>query len=143
MTAQFIPVSSVRERRDVVELNDDVSHSPLWNPDLAPTTIAQRTWTVWSIAALWVSIILICDYFVLRHRKLKLDELFDPRGRYTYFNGTNWRTVIALVLAVLPCLPGFLHEVKLVDSVPPILDQVYTYAWFVTFGLAFALCMLY
>src|SRR6266576_677563 len=29
--------------------------SPLWNADLAPTTAAQRTWSVWSIAALWVS----------------------------------------------------------------------------------------
>jgi NCS1 family nucleobase:cation symporter-1 len=83
--------------------------------------------------------ILICDYFVLRRRKLQLDELFDPNGRYTYSNGTNWRAVTALVLAVLPCLPGFLHEVKLVSWVPPILDQIYTYAWFVTFGLAFAL----
>src|SRR4029079_5005171 len=27
----------------------------LWNADLAPTTPAQRTWSVWSIAALWIS----------------------------------------------------------------------------------------
>src|SRR3954462_8244422 len=33
----------------------DISASPLWNPDLAPTTSAQRTWSVWSIAALWIS----------------------------------------------------------------------------------------
>src|SRR5436305_8530996 len=33
----------------------DVSASPLWNHDLAPTTAAQRTWSVWSIAALWIS----------------------------------------------------------------------------------------
>src|SRR3954468_4770593 len=31
------------------------SDSPLWNKDLAPTTIAQRKWSVWSIAALWIS----------------------------------------------------------------------------------------
>ena len=29
--------------------------SPLFHADLAPTTLAQRTWSVWSIAALWVS----------------------------------------------------------------------------------------
>src|SRR5919107_111702 len=29
--------------------------SPLSNPDLAPTTPAQRTWRVGSIAALWIS----------------------------------------------------------------------------------------
>src|SRR5688572_11593893 len=27
----------------------------LWNPDLAPTSPSQRTWSVWSIAALWIS----------------------------------------------------------------------------------------
>src|SRR5262245_2560115 len=41
--------------RDFVELTDDVSSSPLWNKDLAPTTVAQRKWSVWSIAALWIS----------------------------------------------------------------------------------------
>src|SRR6186713_212520 len=41
--------------QDVVELRDDVSHSPLWNKDLAPTTLAQRKWSMWSIAALWIS----------------------------------------------------------------------------------------
>jgi nucleobase:cation symporter-1, NCS1 family len=34
---------------------DGLSSSVLWNPDLAPTTPEQRTWSVWSIAALWIS----------------------------------------------------------------------------------------
>src|SRR6187399_1852312 len=34
---------------------DDISSSPLWNPDLAPTTAEQRKWSVLSIAALWIS----------------------------------------------------------------------------------------
>src|SRR5215207_10122766 len=32
-----------------------VATSSLWNTDLAPTTSAQRTWSTWSIAALWIS----------------------------------------------------------------------------------------
>src|SRR5262245_30657742 len=43
------------QAHDFVELHEDVSSSPLWNKDLAPTTIAQRKWSVWSIAALWIS----------------------------------------------------------------------------------------
>jgi hypothetical protein len=39
-------------QRDFVELKTDVSHSPLWNKDLAPTTITERTWSTWNIAAL-------------------------------------------------------------------------------------------
>src|ERR1043165_2590013 len=39
---------------DFVELREDVSASPLWNPDLAPTALARRTWTTYNIAALWI-----------------------------------------------------------------------------------------
>ncbi|HJQ68558.1 MAG TPA: NCS1 family nucleobase:cation symporter-1 [Blastocatellia bacterium] len=41
--------------RDFVELHEDVSDSPLWNRDLAPTSIRERTWTTYNFAALWVS----------------------------------------------------------------------------------------
>src|SRR3954470_19184900 len=40
--------------REFEELTTDVSASPLWNHDLAPTTIKQRTWSTWNIAALWI-----------------------------------------------------------------------------------------
>jgi NCS1 family nucleobase:cation symporter-1 len=81
--------------------------------------------------------ILICDYFVLRRTKLSLHDLYDPAGRYTYVNGVNWCAVAALVIAVAPCVPGFLHTVKLIGYVPPFWDRIYTYAWFVTFAIAF------
>src|SRR5438552_1671873 len=37
------------------ERHDEIASSPLYNEDLAPTTPAQRKWSVWSIAALWIS----------------------------------------------------------------------------------------
>lgn len=55
MTTQAIAYSESDDTRDFVELTRDVSQSPLWNADLAPTTIAERKWSVWSIAALWIS----------------------------------------------------------------------------------------
>jgi NCS1 family nucleobase:cation symporter-1 len=82
--------------------------------------------------------ILICDYFVLRRTHLSLRDLYLPQGRYTYLGGTNWIAVLALVMAVAPCVPGFLHAVKLIGDIPPVLDRIYTYAWFVTFAIAFA-----
>ena len=41
-------------------------------------------------------------------------------------------------MAVLPNIPGFLHQVKLVDDgvFSAAFDTLYTYAWFVGFGLA-------
>jgi NCS1 family nucleobase:cation symporter-1 len=81
--------------------------------------------------------ILICDYFPLRRARLTVKELYDPNGRYTYTGGTNFAAVAALVVAVAPCVPGFLHTVKLVGHVPWYFDRIYTYAWFMTFALAF------
>ena len=39
---------------DFVETTEDLSGSPLWNPDLAPTPLARRTWSTYHIAALWI-----------------------------------------------------------------------------------------
>jgi NCS1 family nucleobase:cation symporter-1 len=40
---------------DFVELEEDVSDSPLWNKDLAPVPILKRNWTTYNYAALWIS----------------------------------------------------------------------------------------
>jgi nucleobase:cation symporter-1, NCS1 family len=79
---------------------------------------------------------------VLRRRQLVTAELFSLDGRYSYENGINRRAMIALVAAVLPVVPGFLRAAttpggQVAD--PMVFDTLYTYAWFVTFGLGFAL----
>jgi nucleobase:cation symporter-1, NCS1 family len=51
--------------RDFVELSEDVSASPLWNHDLAPTTIRQRTWSTWNIAALWIGMSVVITTYTL------------------------------------------------------------------------------
>ncbi|HET7112737.1 MAG TPA: NCS1 family nucleobase:cation symporter-1, partial [Pyrinomonadaceae bacterium] len=52
-------------QRDFEELHTDVSHSPLWNPDLAPTTIKERTWSTWNIAALWIGMSVVITTYTL------------------------------------------------------------------------------
>jgi NCS1 family nucleobase:cation symporter-1 len=86
--------------------------------------------------------ILICDYWVLRKRRLNLAGLFDPKGPYSYRNGFNWRAVAALVVAIAPVVPGFLRAASTPGGQvgnPTLLDHLYTYAWFVTFGTGFVL----
>jgi nucleobase:cation symporter-1, NCS1 family len=51
--------------RDFVELTEDVSASPLWNRDLAPTTIRERTWSTWNIAALWIGMSVVITTYTL------------------------------------------------------------------------------
>jgi nucleobase:cation symporter-1, NCS1 family len=42
-----------------------LSASPLWNRDLAPTTPAQRTWTTYHIAALWIGMSVVITTYTL------------------------------------------------------------------------------
>ncbi|HYO98768.1 MAG TPA: NCS1 family nucleobase:cation symporter-1 [Pyrinomonadaceae bacterium] len=52
-------------QRDFEELREDVSASPLWNRDLAPTTIKERTWSTWNIAALWIGMSVVITTYTL------------------------------------------------------------------------------
>jgi NCS1 family nucleobase:cation symporter-1 len=86
--------------------------------------------------------ILIADYWVLRRQRLSLPDLFREHGAYTYRGGVNPAAMIALVLAVLPVVPGFLHAATTPGgnvANPTFLDHLYLYAWFVTFGLSFVI----
>jgi NCS1 family nucleobase:cation symporter-1 len=58
--------SQAQTGSDFVELSEDVSSSPLWNPDLAPTTIASRTWSTYHIAALWIGMSVVITTYTLR-----------------------------------------------------------------------------
>ncbi|TVQ95031.1 MAG: nitrate reductase [Deltaproteobacteria bacterium] len=80
--------------------------------------------------------ILIADYFVLRRTELDLDGLYRFDGSYRYSGGFNPIALIALVLAILPNVPGFLHQAGALGYVPPAFDTLYTYAWFVGFFIA-------
>jgi NCS1 family nucleobase:cation symporter-1 len=84
--------------------------------------------------------ILIADYWVLRRQRLALYDLFKEQGVYTYWNGVNPRAIAAFVIAVLPVVPGFLRAAATPGGTvadPTVFDRLYSYAWFVTFGLSF------
>jgi NCS1 family nucleobase:cation symporter-1 len=90
--------------------------------------------------------ILIADYWVLRRQQLHVADLFRVHGRYTYRGGYNIAALAALVLAVLPVLPGFLRAATVPGGQvanPGLLDQLYTFAWFVTFALGFVLYLIF
>ena len=86
--------------------------------------------------------ILIADYWVLRKQQLSLPDLFRENGLYSYRNGVNQKAMIALVVAVAPVVPGFIHAAMTPGgnvANPGVLDHLYQYAWFVTFGLSFVI----
>ncbi len=104
------------------------------------------TWLVGYSALLGpIGGILIADYFVLRRTRLDVAALYDPAGPCTYTRGYSLAALAALILAVLPNIPGFLAQVKWIDParVPTWLIDLYGFAWFIGFGLAFVLYLLF
>ncbi len=86
--------------------------------------------------------VLIADYWILRKRELSLPDLFKMNGRYSYGGGVNPKAMIALVVAILPVVPGFVRAAMTPGGVvpnPTFFDHLYTYAWFVTFALSAAI----
>ena len=71
--------------------------------------------------------IMICDYFVIRRKRLVTDDLYLRGGEYEYSNGINWRAVAALVIG---------SAVALMGLVIPSVRFLYDYSWFVGFVVA-------
>ncbi|MGI9271807.1 MAG: NCS1 family nucleobase:cation symporter-1 [Woeseiaceae bacterium] len=60
-------VSQLRTVGEHVELDvgDDIANSPRYNEDIAPTRAAQRTWTKWNVASLWVGMAICVPTYTL------------------------------------------------------------------------------
>ena len=98
------------------------------------------TWLVGYSALLGpIGGIMIADYFVYRRRRLHVHNLYLADGEYHYSGGFSWVAIAALLAGALPSLPGFLVNVNAIDAthVAPLFLSLYSYAWFVGFGVAF------
>jgi NCS1 family nucleobase:cation symporter-1 len=91
------------------------------------------TWLIGYSALLGpIAGILIVDYFFIRKMKLNVDELYKWDGLYSYSGGFNMRAVAALVIGILPNVPGFLAQIKVIGSDTfPMITPLYNYAWFI------------
>jgi NCS1 family nucleobase:cation symporter-1 len=97
------------------------------------------TWLIGYSALLGpVAGILIVDYYLVRKKQLDVEALYNENGEYAYGSGWNGIAIAALVLGVLPNVPGFLHAAfpQAFAGVGDFFKGIYTYAWFV--GLAIA-----
>jgi NCS1 family nucleobase:cation symporter-1 len=88
--------------------------------------------------------VLIADYFVIRRTRLDLPGLYEKDGPYWYAGGFNPLALIALVLGIIPCIPGFLATVApgYVPSISPLWTKLYHYAWFISFGISLVVYIL-
>jgi len=73
--------------------------------------------------------VLIADYWVVRRKVLRLEDLYLTHGAYRYRGGWNLTAVAATLLGCALAWGGWVW--------PP-LKPLYDYAWFVGFAVAFA-----
>jgi NCS1 family nucleobase:cation symporter-1 len=66
--------------------------------------------------------VLIADYWLVRRRRLQLEDLYSAEGAYRYTRGWNWRAVAATLAGCALAWGGL---------VVPALAPLYDYAWFV------------
>lgn len=93
--------------------------------------------------------VLIADYIVIRRTRLDQAGLYRKEGPYWYSGGFNVRALIALVLGIAICVPGFLaavglfaiegdhHSLPNLTKIPAIFGHIYNFAWFASFAVSF------
>lgn len=74
--------------------------------------------------------VLIADYWIVRRKELRLEDLYLSDGAYRYRGGWNGAAVAATLVGCALAWGGL---------VVPALKPLYDYAWFVGFGAAFVL----
>jgi len=78
---------------------------------------------------------MVCDYYLIKKRKLNVHEMYKGHGIYWYDYGINWRAYVSFVIGFAPLLPGF------AKSINNSLDvggawKIYTFAWIFGFTIS-------
>jgi len=69
--------------KDIIELQEDVSNSPLYSEDLAPVPPNKRTWSKWHLAAIWVGMAVCIPTYLLASYMIK--------------TGLNWYEALIII----------------------------------------------
>lgn len=69
--------------KDIVELQEDISHSSLYSEDLAPVSKENRTWSKWHLAAIWVGMAVCIPTYLLASYMIK--------------TGLNWYEALIII----------------------------------------------
>ncbi|MDT7831013.1 NCS1 family nucleobase:cation symporter-1 [Flavobacteriaceae bacterium S356] len=69
--------------KDIVGLEEDISHSSLYSEDLAPVSKENRTWSKWHLAAIWVGMAVCIPTYLLASYMIK--------------TGLNWYEALIII----------------------------------------------
>jgi nucleobase:cation symporter-1, NCS1 family len=82
---------------------------------------------------------MVCDFWVVRNRKLKLSALYTPNASsiYWYHGGFNWRAFVSWLIGIAPALPGFINAVSPKIKVPIGAQEIFYLAYIEGFAISF------
>lgn len=69
--------------KEIVELTEDVSASPLYSEDLAPVPASKRTWSMWNLAFIWVGMAVCIPTYMLASFMIK--------------SGLSWQAALIII----------------------------------------------
>ncbi|KAK7994537.1 hypothetical protein PG991_016125 [Apiospora marii] len=91
--------------------------------------------------------IMVADYWLVKRQRIDVPALYDPRGRYAYTAGCNWRAVVAFLVPVAPLLPGLAFSISSSSDAPEAAVQIsdgtrhlYAINWLFGFVTSVSLC---
>ncbi|VUC20526.1 unnamed protein product [Clonostachys rosea] len=84
--------------------------------------------------------VMICDYFFIRHQKVRLNHLYHPQNSdYWFTHGVNWRVIPCWIAGWAPTIGGLIVTVGGMTSAPDALFQLYYTAFFTGLAISFTL----
>ncbi|RFU30290.1 hypothetical protein B7463_g6039, partial [Scytalidium lignicola] len=76
-----------------------------------------------------ISGLLFSDYWLVKGRNYDVPALYNPRGRYHYPYGINWRALFSLLISVGPNLPGLVNAINPKITVSAGVLHIYDFGW--------------
>ena len=85
-----------------------------------------------------ITSIMIAEYWIIKKRKVNVPELYRPHGMYHYWNGINWRALLALCVGFVPVLPGLINSITPSISIAVGAQHLYALSYLYSFFAAMA-----
>ncbi|OAA54955.1 ncs1 allantoate transporter [Niveomyces insectorum RCEF 264] len=61
--------------------------------------------------------IMAADFWLVKRGHIDIPALYNPRGRYRFIDGCNWRAAAAFIIPVAPLLPGLAESISGAEKV--------------------------
>jgi len=134
-----LSVSKLRTVGEHIELDvgDDIASSPRYNDDIAPTRAAQRTWSRWNVASLWVGMAICVPTYTLGGVLTAYFGLSVSEALWTIFIAN----IVVLVPLTLNAFPGTRYGIPcpvvlrasfgiIGSNVPSLIRAIVACGWF-------------